>query len=176
MSWLVETPWPAIWLGAIIVGLLAVALINTGRRSLVTAMAAVAGVVAVLVLIEWLVVTDRELVDATLENAARALERNDMSVLELIAPDAAEIRGRAELYLPQIQVSNANIGGDLQVTINRHTSPTTARATFTARISGKSRSPGQALPYDNYVRRVAIKLRKSNGKWLLTDFDDRGGP
>lgn len=172
MSWLLETPWPSIWVGAIIIGLLAVALVNTGKRALFAAMFGVAGVVLLLVLVEWLVETDTEQIENTMERVAVALETNDVqNVLALMAPDATEIRSLAESQLPRVDISDANIGGDLQVTVNHLTIPPTARAQFTARINGTSRTPSDGFGHDTFVRRVSLKLRKTEGRWLLTEFE-----
>lgn len=178
MEMLLESPWPYIWTGVLALVLLGVAFFNTRHPKLLSAMAGVLVVTLLLVLMEWAVVTDRESVENTLEDVALALESNDLDrVMAYMSPTAGNIRNHAQMFLPRIEVSDANVGGDLKVTINRLTSPPTARAEFTGRISFKGRSPGEAFPYDNFVRKFAIKLRQSGDGWLLDEYEsqDIGG-
>jgi hypothetical protein len=171
MTALLESPWPALWLGLIAEALLGVAWYQTGHRRLMQAMAGVVGLVLLLLAIEWLVVTDREQVSNTLEDTARALETNDLDqVLAFLAPEADRLRSDAQRYLPNLNVREANVGGDLEVTINRFTNPPTARATFTGRITGASRGPDR-FPHENFVRKFTLKLRQDGDRWLLTDYE-----
>jgi hypothetical protein len=172
MSEFLESPWPAVWLGAIALALLGVAWHNTRDRRLLQGMAGALAVTLILILVEWLVVTDREAVANTLEDVAVALESNDLSrVLAFLAPDADRLRNDAQRYLPGVEISDANIGGDLVVTVNQLTSPPTARATFTGRITGTNVNPGERMPYDNFVRRFTLRLRRDAGRWLLIDYE-----
>jgi hypothetical protein len=124
-----------------------------------------------LLAVEWLVVTDREHVSNTLEDVADALETNDLDlVMGFIAPEATRLRSDAQTYLPNIVIRDANIGGDLEVTVNRLTNPPTARATFTGRLTGASRGPDR-WPHENFVRKFTLKLRQEEDRWLLTDYE-----
>lgn len=172
MTAFLESPWPAIALGLLTASLLAVAWYNTRDSRLRLAILAVCGVTLLLVLVECLVVTDREAIAETLEQTAVALESNEISrVMAFLAPDADRIRADAQRYLPGVQISDANVGGDLEVTINRLINPPTARATFTGRISGANRNPAERAPYDNFVRRFTLTLRQDGHRWLITGYE-----
>ena len=176
MMMFLESPWPALVIGAATLALLGVAYHNTGHRRLLTAMFAAVGVTCVLLLVQFLVVTQREAISNTLEDVAVALESNQLeTVLGYLAPEADRIRGNARQYLPGVEIGDANIGGDLQVTINRLTNPPSARATFTGRISGVNRSPAERNPYENFVRKFTLTLRQDDERWLITGYE-MGGP
>lgn len=175
MTMFLESPWPALVVGALALGLLGVAYHNTGHPRLRLAIIAAVGVTLLMLLVQWLVVTEREAVSDTLEQMAVALESNQIdAVLGYLAPDAGAIRTDAQRYLPGVEISDANIGGDLQVTVNRLTNPPTARATFTGRISGVNRSPAERSPYENFVRPFTLTLRQEGDRWLITGYEMGG--
>jgi len=175
MTALLESPWPAIVVGVMAAGLLGVAYHNTGNPRLRWAMAGTLAAVLLLLLVEWLVVTDREAIADTLEDVAVALETNDLdAVLAYLAPEGDRIRLDAQRYLPAFEISDANVGGDLEVVVNRVTNPRTARVTFTGRISGASRNLAERSPYENFVRPFTLRLREDEDRWLITDYDMGG--
>ncbi len=76
MSWLLEDPTLVLVTGAIVLVLLGVALAKTGRGAILLGMVGVAVLVAALVVVEWVVVTQRERVESTLYGITKALEAN----------------------------------------------------------------------------------------------------
>ncbi len=68
----------------------------------------------------------------------------------------------------RFEVEDAHIH-DLEITINRLTSPPTAKAKFLA--VGKGRDRKNEFPYQGFARRVVVELRREGGRWLVTDFD-----
>jgi hypothetical protein len=171
MAWLVEDPWPVVVGTLAVLGVLAVVLYRTGRGIFIAAMIAVALLGCGLLLVERLVVTERERVEAALEGAAAALERNDLEgVLSHIAPEAGAMRASVAAVLPGVEVTDANIGGDLKVTFNNLTNPPSARADFTGRVTLKSRSPSLAFPFDNFVRPFTVRLRREGDRWVMTEY------
>jgi hypothetical protein len=173
MTAFLESPWPALGLAALALGLLGVAWHNTRHPRLIHGMFGVLALMLVLLLVQWLVVTDREAIANRLEGMAVALESNDLErVMAFLAPDGDRIRADARHYLPGVEVSDANVGGDLIVTVNRLTSPPSARATFTGRITAANRNPAERMPHDNFVKKFTLKLRQEpGGSWLVTDYE-----
>jgi hypothetical protein len=142
MNLLLESYWPAILFGIVGEALLAVALLRTGRGVLLGAMAgvlllALAGVAVV----RWLP-TERKSAAATLYQTAAALEANDLAgVLRHVAPAAAGTRDDARWALQQAEIIELKIRY-LEITINRLTSPPTAKATFNVTVTAKDRRGG----------------------------------
>jgi hypothetical protein len=178
MTALVENPYLILIGGLLLVALFVVLLVQSGRGGFLYAALGSAALCLALLLVERLVVTEREQVEAALDGLAAALETNEVpKVLEFLAPDAPRIRSEAEARLPGVEIQHANVGGDLRITINELASPPSATATFTGRIHGKDRSG--VFPYENYVRRFTVQLRQQNGRWLLYDYQEaaaRGAP
>jgi hypothetical protein len=119
---------------------------------------------------EKLVVTDRERVEAELDALARALEANDdQRVLSHIHSSAARVREYARSMLPQVQIREARVTGDLEIVVNRLTNPPTARADFVGRIDlstdGVARHP--------IVRRFRLDFQQEGDRWLVAGYEDR---
>src|SRR5215211_577876 len=100
MQWLFENPWPSVVAGAIVALAFGLMFLRSGRTAWLVAMAGVLVSLALLVVVERAVVTDREQVELTLEEIAVALERNDSDkVVDYILPDQTELRGYAKRTL-----------------------------------------------------------------------------
>ena len=175
MQWLFENPWPAIGCGLVLEAFLGVAFYNTGRRAVLAGMAGVLVLTLAMVAIEKLVVTEREEVEDALHGIAAAMETNRIeAVLAYIAPDAIPMRSAVQSILPTIEVIEAKAGGDIKIIFNRVIDPPTARVEFIGRVKAKSHSPGQQFPYENFIRRFTVKLRKEGDRWLLTEYEMGG--
>lgn len=173
MSWLFEDPTTLIVAGLLIEALLVVALVNTRRGAIIWAMAGVLVLMGLGVLIERVVVTDREQIADTLDGVIAALESNDVEgVLRYIDPQAGGMRASVRLALSSAHVSDARVY-DLVVTVNHHAQPPTAQAEFTGRVKGRYR--GEAGSSDGMLlRRFTVDFQRDGDRWLMTAYEDRG--
>jgi hypothetical protein len=170
MTWLVEDAWTIFWcclaLGLVVVLLL----LQISRGYALLGLLGMALFTGGLLLVERLVVTDRERVENALHELAEALVNNDAPLTaSYISPNSTRVRDTASFYLRQMKVTKANIGSDLKTTVNRLTSPPTARATFTGRLEGQFKLGG-ATPL-NYVGRFTLELELDGNRWLVTNYD-----
>ncbi len=174
MTWLLEDPTPTLVAILLIEAVLVVALVNTGRGALLGAIAGVGLLGALLLGVEWLVVTDKESVEASLSGAAQALESNNpQAVMDYIDP-ASAMRNRVAQEMAQVTISKARFSR-LDVKFNRHVSPPTAEADFMGYVNGRDRR-GE-FPYENFAGRFTVRLRREGDRWLMTDYElhDRTG-
>lgn len=168
MAWLFEDPTLILLAGGLVQALLIVALVRTGRGAIMWAIAGVAVLMGILLVIEYVVVTEREEVIDTLHAAAAALESNDLdAVIALIAPEAADLRREAESRLPGIVIRSVKLRR-LDVAIRSSGDRATAEASMLLRVEGRDRQ-GQA-PYENFLRPVTITLRREADRWLITGY------
>lgn len=170
MDYFFESPW--FWLvgGILVEGTLAVVLINTGQGKILFFMGLVALVSLGGLAAEQWVVTDREQVEGTLDRARIALEANDAAgLLQLMAPEAGNLRERVNSALPRYTITAARIGG-LKIDFTSTSEPKSAVAQFTARVTG--RDQGGEVPYDTYVGRFTIELRQEGDRWLMYDYQE----
>lgn len=162
-----ESPWPILFTGLVAEVILLVILFKTGRGVLLWAIGGVALVVALGVLLERLVVTDKKLVAQTLNDAAAALEANDLKKLDqFLSPSAGATRQQARAVMAEGEFTGVKIRS-LDTTIVKTTSPRTAKTTFTAIISGRDRRGimgQQTQPF-----RLLVRLQWEGGRWLILD-------
>jgi hypothetical protein len=168
MDIFIESPWPFLLIGIVLEAVLGVLLLQTGRGKLLWAMIGV-GVFTLLGLVaERLIVTDRELVEATLDKAARAVENGDTDkLIECISDSKSDewIRDKARKAMADYKVDSVWIR-NLEITVNNLTSPPTAKAKFTAVGQGQDRKG--VIPYRAYSEPVVVELKKKGDRWLVT--------
>ncbi len=168
MTWIVESPWPALTVGIVLVVALAIVLVRTGRAAALVAMGCVLALTIGFVILERAVVTEVESVEDALEAVAAALESNDPpTVLALLSP-ASPRRREVESVMSRLRIREANVGGDLEIRTNALTSPPSASAYFTGRIDAQD-NRGE-VPYDQLVRKFKVTLHHDGDRWLLFDF------
>ena len=171
MNWLWESPWTIVSVVALLEVALAVALLRTGRALLLAAIAGVAVLGGVLLFVERMILTDREQVEATLDDLSATLVTNDVpAVLRFIAPSATEVRALAERTLPEVKVNEARVGGDLEIKVDERAIPQTAEASFTGVFSVALRRG--TLPHDKIVRRFRVKFVKQQDRWLIAGVEE----
>lgn len=164
----VESPWFWMLSGLAVEAALAIALLRSQRGYLIWVMLGVAVLTLGGLGLERLVVTEREAVAMTLDAGAAAAEANDVNrLLDCISPQAQKPRNFARWVLSQATIQEARVR-DLEIKINRLTSPPTASARFLA--VGRGRDRGGQIPYEVFARRVTVTLRLEGGRWLATDF------
>jgi hypothetical protein len=176
MTILLENPLPILFFGILVETILAACLVHTRRGILIVPMIGVLLVVAGGVLLERLVVTERERIEATLDGAVDALNHNDLArVLEYLSSQANYTRERATYALGRIEFTSVSIHS-VEITINQLTDPPTAEARFNGVAYFHDRQ-GQS-PYEHYAARFIVQLELENDRWMITDHieQDMRGP
>jgi hypothetical protein len=174
MITLVENPMPAIVSGLVVAAVLAVILVRTGRGAIFAAMGVVLALTGLAVLVEWLVVTERERVEAVIYGGAAAVEANDHARLkQYLAPEAAQLRNWAGQLFRRLEFTSVRLSR-LEIRIIRHTSPPTAKAEVSALVSFQDRL-GEA-PYRAYPAHGMVELRLIDDQWLVTGYTLKDGP
>ncbi len=164
-----ESPWPVLLIGIAVEAVLAVLLLRTGQGRFLWAMLGVAALTLAGLLVERLVVTEREEVTDTLDACVAAVEANDLNrLLNYVSPTATQTRADARFVLGRALFETVWIS-NLEITINRLTSPPTAKAKFKAWVTGRDRL-GE-IPYRSEPIAVTVTLRKEKGHWLVADYD-----
>jgi hypothetical protein len=173
VSWLFEDPTTLIVAGLLIEVLLGIALVKSGRGILVLPMIGVLALVGLGVLVERLVVTDRERIETALEGVCRSLTANDVEgVVNHIDPDAASLRSYVRSILPRAHITDARVY-DLVIHVNRHASPPIAQANFTGRVKGHFQGDGGGGEGPG-LRRLTVDFRQEGENWLITGYEDHG--
>lgn len=170
MGWLFEDPTTMIVATVALLGVLAVILYQTGRVAIVAVMIGLLALLAVGIVIERAVVTPGEEVSDTLYEVAAALDANDLTEVEQFFElendrQALEVRRR----LGSITIEEASIRR-VNVVVNERANPPTATADLVGSLRLKYQS--QDLPYDSFVRKFRVFLRKTPAGWKIYNYEE----
>lgn len=167
----IESPWPAAMMCIVLEVILAIVFMRTGRAVVLVAMALVLAATAGMILLEQTIVTDTEQVEDTLHGIAEDLQANDVdAVLASFSPTCPQL-ARVRSSLKDVTVQSASVGADLEVRINKLTSPPSATAYFTGRINAKEKR-GTTIPNENFFRKFKVRLERRGDRWLIVDVQD----
>jgi len=173
MTWLFEEPWTIIIWGTIVEIGLGIALYTTGLGKYLYWMLAAAGVIGGLLLVERLVVTEREKVQIALYAAADAVERGDTeAVLRHISSGKPALRERVRSELARYRVTSVSIKNDLKITLNELMSPPEARVEFHVVVTGGEKRGGfseMSVPLA-----FVVQFQRDPDGWMIAGYDDRG--
>ncbi len=174
MTAILESPWPILFCGILLEAALAVALVRTGRAVLFGAMAIVLVLTLAGVGLEWLIVTEVEEVEMVLDATAAALEANDQqAALALCSPTADHTRNAAQRAFSYAEFKRVKIS-KLKITINRHTSPPTAKARFTAMVA--ARLSKESFDGGRRLIGFTLTLRREPDGWRISDHELKNAP
>jgi len=170
MTWFVESPWPSVMLGIGLEAVLAFFLVRSGRAIVIAAMVGVLALTAGLVVLERIIVTETEQVEDTLDEIARALESNNSTGVLAVFSSNSPRRGEVQSAMSRVRVSEAKIGGDLEVRLNQLTNPPSAKAYFTGRVQLKGTR--ETIPYEHVVRKLKVTFHKEGDRYRIFDYED----
>ena len=170
MNWLDQNAVWLVLLCVVAVGVLAGGWLRTGRRALAFA-AIIPILLAVSVLVvQQLVVTDREKVEATLEEIARQVRNNDLDgLLRYVDPQSPDVADRARQELPRYEFDEVIIKRNLEIHVDLNHDPPKAVAEFnvTVVVSEKSGTfQNQRIP-----RFAIVTFYLRDGRWRLASYE-----
>ena len=167
MATLLENPVPIYAVGAVLATLCGLAFVARRNLPSLLAFAGVVGATLLLLLVERLVVTDREQVEAAVVELMKAIEENDLAtVVAAIDLAAAEVRDDAETLMPLVKVEDTG-ATSLRVEVGATAEPQTAVAKFRGKINGIHRNSGQRVFYFEEVHLFWVKRER---QWLVVDY------
>jgi hypothetical protein len=167
-SFFFESPWALLFVGIAVEAVLATILAQTGRGKYLIAMIVFGLVMLACLVVERMVVTDREAITNTLDVAVTAVRKNNLDgLLDCIAKSAKEPQDKSRMLMSVVEVEEAHIS-DLDIKVNRLMSPPNAEVQFLAVGKGKDRA-GQ-FPYQGFAQRVSVQLQWQSNRWLITSY------
>jgi hypothetical protein len=139
---------------------------KSGRGVLLLAIGGVVLLMLVAVLIDALVVTDREAVEGIIYKCAAAAEANQMNeIRDNIAPSATAVRREADRWIGQARLETVYITA-MRVEVNQQANPPTAQAVFhvIARGSLNDRNMPVAGGYNGVA---TVDFVKEGNRWWV---------
>jgi hypothetical protein len=169
-TWFTENPLPILTGGGVVLLVLLVLLLKTGRGAILTAMLGVAILMGLAVLIDRLVVTDRERVANLVYEAAAAAQRNEIEpIIANILPSATAVRAEARRWIGQARLSDVTIT-NMRVDLDRGAKPPVATAVFRVIAKGEIRDRTAVYPGD-YFGLITAHFVRSEDRWMLADYE-----
>jgi len=170
MSWLTEDPTPIYVLCGLASAVLVAVVYFTGRAVWLLGVTAALGIMGVALLIDVLVLTDRERIEDVIAEGAEAVKSNDISrVLPLISPNAPELQDLATRTMQMFKFSDIRVTTTPEIMVNKLTSPPSAKARFSA--VAHVRMPGGGTSTQPVPRKVELRFAWEGDRWLVTHAD-----
>jgi len=145
-------------------------LVFLSRRTL-GSLLALGGVIALtllLILVERLIVTDREAILQQQKGVLAAVEANNVAAtLAFIDAAAANVRSDAQTLMPQVKVNRARAMGDIEVTFDPASNLTQATTRFRGFLDGIHAGSGMHF---GYMDNVEIHWAKRDNRWLIVGY------
>jgi hypothetical protein len=153
MTSILENPMPVVYVSAVVEAGLVFALVKTGLGRLIWAIFGVLLVTVLIVLVSWLVETDREKIAGVLSAGAKAVENNDIDgFLTHVAPES-DVAREAKAQLPRLRFSKVTFLDDPKINVQGDN----ARATVNVVVVVGGMRGG---------RLVTIDFRRYGERWL----------
>ena len=168
MSNLLESP-----LVPLVVGLLAATfalVVFLGRRSAssLAALAVILLLTLAAVLVEWFVVTDREMIENGIEEVLARVEANDVGgVVAWIDPAEPNVVADVRQLMPMINVEKARTTSKVEIEMAPN-SPDSATSTFRGFLDGVHKNSGMRVGFFN--ERIDVVWKRRDGRWLISDY------
>lgn len=173
MTWLFEQELVIVVGGVLLLLGLGIAWSSSGRKELAFAAGLVLLLTIVGVVVERLVVTDREALEATLQEIAHDVATNNHRALyKHISDTAPDLRKRAESEVPGYHFQSCRVTKIHTVTVNSTARPKTAEVEFNVVFSGDFRYEGTEFNNISGARWIKLDfIQDQDGRWKVENYD-----
>jgi len=172
MNWLFEQPLIIVFLGVALILGLGAAWSASGRNELLYTAATALALLIVGLVVERLVVTDREAVRATVLQIARDVQSNNRrAVKQHISSTAPQLKQKAEAEMPNYQFTECRVTRIHLVDVDRYVEPRSAMVELNLIVSGTFQHSGFEAE-GTFPRWVKLHmLREKDGRWTVADYE-----
>lgn len=172
MNWIFESPITIVLLGAAVLAVLSTVWVQTGKSQVLIAMGVVGALLIAGLVVERLVQTDREKLEATVREIAANVRRNDHAKLyQHIATSAPELRARAQAEIPNYEFTECTVTKIYRVEVRDEKRPKEAEVEFMVRVSGNFNYQGYQTGDGTYLRFIRLYfVQDENGSWKVRDY------
>jgi hypothetical protein len=173
MTWLYEQPLIIVVLGVALIFGLGVAWSASGRKELLYAVGVALALLIAALVIERIVVTDREAIRATLQQIASDVKSNNRGAVKShVHSSAPELKAKADAEMPNYQFTDCRITKIHQIDVDDRVEPRSAVVTFNVIASGSFKQGGLEVSDANVPRWVELHmLREKDGRWGVAEYD-----
>jgi|GEM_PF-463370 len=172
MTWLFDQPLTIVLLSVGLLTGLAITWISTGHKVLLYALIGGAVIAVLLLITERFVVTDREAIEATLQQMARDVASNvPAKITQHISASAPQIQAAANTEMPKYKFDSLRITKIHRIDVKADAEPRTAVVEFNIIAKGTFGSGADVLADATIPRWVELDLVKDpDGAWRVKDY------
>jgi hypothetical protein len=173
MTWLLEQPLVIILLGVGLILALGAAWSASGRQELLYAAGAALALLVAGLVIERVVVTDREAIRRTLQEIARDVKNNNhRALVQHIHASAAQLRQKADAELPNYRFTECRVTKIHKIEVDGSAEPHSAVVEFNIIAAGTFKVSGLGELSETVPRWVKLQmLREKDGRWTVADYE-----
>ncbi|MBC7856213.1 MAG: hypothetical protein IAF94_22510, partial [Pirellulaceae bacterium] len=164
MNWLFDRPVYVAILGLVLCVPIAIAWVMTGRKEVLYALAAAFALFVALLILERVVVTDREAIETTVQQIARDVQANDHAAVQRhIYSGSPQLNQKVQGELPNYQFSECRVTSQPEIKVNTTDEPRSAKVTFLAAAAGDFKYQGMSASASKEApirRHIILHMRK----------------
>ncbi|MGI8978585.1 MAG: hypothetical protein ACR2FY_05135 [Pirellulaceae bacterium] len=176
MNWLFDRPAYVAILGVMLCVPIAIAWVMTGRKEVLHALAAAFAIFVGLLIMEQVVVTDREAIETTVQQIAHDVQANDhQAVQRHIYSGSPQLKQKVQGELPNYRFTECRVTSQPEIAVNTKDEPRSAKVSFLAAAAGDFKYQGMSASASKEApirRRIILHMRKeADGRWTVEDYD-----
>jgi hypothetical protein len=167
---LTEKPTTIGLIGGLATAVLFVVWLQAPRRGLLLGMLGALALTATLLLVERLVITDREALEQTLYEIADTVRQKDLEkLLPYIHSSAHAVRAEATREYNLYRLDDARITQVWAVNVQSEAQPKQAEIEFNVMVTGGPQTAG--LGTRRIVVYMLVRFEQENGQWKVTHYE-----
>jgi hypothetical protein len=172
MNWIFDQPYLIVLLSVALLSVLAIGWVMSGQKMLLYALIGCGLLAVALLITERMVTTDREAIEATLQQMARDVASNQPNnITRHISPTAPQLVSKANAELPNYRFTSLRITKIHEIKVSDAAQPKTAVVEFNIVASGTFSAGGETLADADIPRWVQLDLIKDeDGQWRVRDY------
>ncbi|MFN0019779.1 MAG: hypothetical protein ACKVP0_16100 [Pirellulaceae bacterium] len=179
MNWLFDRPVSIAIMGLMLCIPIAIGWVMSGRKEMLYALAVAFALFVGLLIMERVVVTDREALEATVVQIARDVQANDhQAVQRHIYSGSPQLKQKVQAELPNYKFIECRITSQPEIEVNAKDEPRSAKVSFLAAAAGDFKYEGMTASASKEApirRRIILKMKKeADGRWAVDDYDHEG--
>jgi hypothetical protein len=173
MNWLFEQPIVIVLIGFVVLLALGAAWSATGRKELLYALGVTLLLIFVGLVVEKLIITDREAIRATLLVIARDVQSNNIrAIVGHVHSSNPELKQKAEAELPNYRFTECRITKIHLINVDARSEPRSAIVEFNVIASGSFKEAGIELTDTAIPRWVKLHMgREKDGRWTVKQYE-----
>jgi hypothetical protein len=172
MNWLFESPLTIVVIGAVLLIALGAVWSQTGRKELLYALGATVALIVVGLIVERLVITDREAIRQTLLQIAADVESNNLpSVVKHVYSGAPGLKQKVEAEMPNYRFTECRLTKIHTIDIDASQEPRSAVVEFNVSATGSFSQGGFSISDTQVPRWVRLHMvKETDGRWTVQDY------